>query len=65
LGYLSSINPNDITDVTILKSASATAIYGPDGVNGALVVTTKKGSRTKPTDQFSHTVQVEQSFLYA
>ena len=59
LGYLSSINPNDITDVTILKSASATAIYGPDGANGALVVTTKKGSRTKPQVSIGHTVQVE------
>lgn len=46
LGYLSSINPNDVQDVTILKSASATAIYGPDGVNGALIVNTKKGRRT-------------------
>jgi TonB-linked SusC/RagA family outer membrane protein len=59
LGYLSSINPNDIVDVTILKDASATAIYGPDGVNGALVVTTKKGSRTKPQVSVGHTVQVE------
>lgn len=59
LGYLSSINPNDITDVTILKSASATAIYGPEGANGALVVTTKKGSRTKPQISVAHTVQVE------
>jgi TonB-dependent SusC/RagA subfamily outer membrane receptor len=45
LSYLSSINPADILNVTILKGASSTAIYGPDGVNGALVVTTKKGSR--------------------
>ena len=59
LSYLSSINPNDITDVTILKSASATAVYGPDGANGALVVTTKRGSRTKPSVSVSHTVQVE------
>jgi TonB-linked SusC/RagA family outer membrane protein len=59
LGYLSSINPNDITDVTILKSASSTAIYGPDGANGAIVVTTKKGSRTKPSVSFGHTVQIE------
>jgi TonB-linked SusC/RagA family outer membrane protein len=59
LGYISSINPNDITDVTILKSASATAIYGPDGANGALVITTKKGSRTKPSISVGHTVQVE------
>ena len=59
LNYLSSINPNDITDVTILKSASATAVYGPDGANGALVVTTKRGSRTRPQVNVSHTVQVE------
>jgi TonB-dependent SusC/RagA subfamily outer membrane receptor len=45
LGYLNSINPNDIADVNVLKSASATAIYGPDGVNGAIVFTTKRGSK--------------------
>ncbi len=59
LGYLNSINPNDITDVTILKSASSTAIYGPDGANGAIVVTTKRGSRTKPQVSVGHTVQIE------
>ncbi len=59
LGYLSSLNPNDIVDVNILKGAGATAIYGPEGVNGAIVVTTKKGSRTKPSISVGHTVQVE------
>lgn len=59
LGYLSSINANDIVDVNLLKGASATAIYGPDGVNGALVITTKKGSKTKPQISVGHTVQVE------
>ena len=59
LGYISSINPNDITDVTILKSASATAVYGPDGSNGALVITTKRGSKNKPQISVGHTVQVE------
>lgn len=46
LSLLSAINPNDILNVTLLKSASSTAMYGPDGANGALVVTTKKGSRS-------------------
>lgn len=59
LGFLSSINPNDIQDVSIIKSASGTAIYGPDGVNGAIVVTTKKGSKLKPIVTVSHTVQQE------
>jgi TonB-linked SusC/RagA family outer membrane protein len=59
LGYISSINPNDIADVTILKSASSTAIYGPDGVNGAIVITTKKGSKQTPLVTLSHTIQLE------
>ncbi len=64
LGFISSINPNDIADVTILKSASSTAIYGPDGVNGAIIVTTKKGSKTKPQITVSHTTQIEKvSFM--
>ena len=46
LSFLNAINPNDVTNVTVLKSAAATAIYGPDGANGALVVSTKKGSRS-------------------
>lgn len=59
LGYLSSINPNDIVDVTVLKSSSGTAIYGPDGVNGAIVVTTKRGNKAKPVVNVSHTTQLE------
>jgi TonB-linked SusC/RagA family outer membrane protein len=59
LGYLSSINPNDVADVTILKSASATGIYGPDGANGAIVITTKRGSKAKPAVTFSHSTQIE------
>ncbi|GAA4319759.1 SusC/RagA family TonB-linked outer membrane protein [Flaviaesturariibacter amylovorans] len=59
LGFLSSINPNDIADVTILKSSSATAVYGPDGVNGAIVVTTKRGQKGRPQVSVSHTTQLE------
>ena len=64
LAFFSSINPNDIADVTILKSATSTLVYGPDGVNGAIVVTTKKGSKAKPIITFSHSTQFEQvSFM--
>jgi TonB-linked SusC/RagA family outer membrane protein len=59
LGFLNSINANDIADVTILKSSSATAIYGPDGVNGAIVVTTKRGNKARPAITVSHTTQLE------
>jgi TonB-linked SusC/RagA family outer membrane protein len=59
LGFLNSLNPNDIADVSLLKSASATVIYGPDGVNGAIIVTTKKGSKMRPIVTVSHTTQLE------
>ena len=42
---LSSINPEDIESFTVLKDASATAIYGSRASNGVIVITTKKGSR--------------------
>ena len=41
---LSSINPEDIESFTVLKDASATAIYGSRASNGVIVITTKKGS---------------------
>jgi len=42
---LSTINPNDIESFTVLKDASATAIYGSRASNGVIVITTKKGSK--------------------
>lgn len=48
---LSSINPNDIESINILKDASATAIYGSRGANGVIMITTKKGKAgTKQLD---------------
>lgn len=44
---LSSLNPNDIETVTVLKDASATAIYGSRASNGVILVTTKSGSKGK------------------
>ena len=43
-GDLSTLNPNDIESIDILKDASATAIYGVRGSNGVIMVTTKRGS---------------------
>jgi iron complex outermembrane receptor protein len=45
---LSTINPNDIESFSILKDASATAIYGSRASNGVIVITTKKGASGKP-----------------
>lgn len=44
---LSSLNPADIEDITILKDASSTAIYGSRGANGVILITTKKVRRAK------------------
>ncbi len=44
---LNMINPNDIESMSVLKDASATALYGSRASNGVLIVTTKKGSRGK------------------
>ena len=43
---LSSINPNDIESFSVLKDASATAIYGSRASNGVILITTKKGAKT-------------------
>ena len=42
--FLSLINPSDIENMTILKDASSTAIYGSRASNGVIIITTKKGS---------------------
>ena len=44
-----SLSPNDIETMTILKDAASTAIYGSQGTNGVIVVTTKRGSADKLT----------------
>ena len=46
---LASIDPNQIESVSVLKDASATAIYGSRGANGVIVVTTKKGKYNQKT----------------
>lgn len=42
-----SINPNDIESITILKDATATSVYGSQGANGVILITTKKGQAGK------------------
>lgn len=44
---ISSINPNDIENITILKDAASSALYGSRAANGVLMITTKKGSKEK------------------
>ncbi|MFT3855919.1 MAG: TonB-dependent receptor [Ilumatobacteraceae bacterium] len=47
LNPLSTLNTEDIASIDVLKDASATAIYGSRGANGVVIITTKKGSRTR------------------
>jgi TonB-dependent SusC/RagA subfamily outer membrane receptor len=48
-GNLGRINPNDIESFSVLKDASATAVYGVRGANGVILITTKRGLIGKPT----------------
>ena len=50
---LTFINPADIASIDILKDASATAIYGSQGSNGVILITTKKGQSGKPVLDFT------------
>jgi len=44
-GAFDDLNPNDIEDINVLKGSTAAALYGSDAVNGALIITTKKGNK--------------------
>ena len=49
---LNAINPDDIETMTVLKDASATAIYGSRGANGVVLITTKRGARGLGTMEY-------------
>lgn len=47
-GAYNNIDPEDIVSISLLKDASATAVYGAKGANGVMIITTKRGSVGKP-----------------
>ncbi len=49
VAIFTALNPNDIENVTVMKDASSTAIYGSRAANGVVYITTKKGTGEKPT----------------
>ena len=57
---ISYLNPNDIESVTVLKGGQAATLYGSEGANGVLVITTKKGTNTKPQVSFTSTVNADE-----
>lgn len=52
------INPNDVERVDVLKGGQAATLFGSDGVNGAIVITTRKGSR-RPEVTVTHSSNIE------
>ncbi len=50
---IAGLNPSDIENITVLKDAAATAIYGARAANGVIVITTKKGKTGRPIVNFS------------
>ena len=59
---LDLLNPNDIESFTVLKDASAAAIYGSRASNGVILITTKKGFGSRPQVAYSGSVSVLQNF---
>ncbi len=59
---LATINPNDIETFTVLKDASATAIYGSRASNGVIIITTKKGSEGKVKIAYSSTYTLKDPY---
>ncbi len=57
--YITKINPEDVENVTVLKGAVAAAIYGSKASNGVIVITTKHGTRGKPSITVSNTTTAE------
>ena len=61
---ISGLSPQDIESITVLKDASATAIYGVKAANGVIVLTTKKGRIGKPTVSYHGEMVVNQRPSY-
>lgn len=59
LGTLNSLNPNDIQTITVLKDASATAIYGSRAANGVVLITTKRGTSGEAKISYSGNYSVQ------
>jgi TonB-dependent SusC/RagA subfamily outer membrane receptor len=61
---ISWLNPQDIDNITVLKDASATAIYGSKASNGVIVITTKKGTPGRINVSYSTNVSVRERPTY-
>lgn len=57
---IADLNPEDIESLTVLTGAAAAALYGSSAANGAIVITTKKGSAEKTSVSFSQSTEFQQ-----
>lgn len=55
----SQIDPNEVADITVLKDASATAVFGVRGANGVILVTTRRGEKGKAKISVSSNVSIQ------
>lgn len=58
------IDPNEIESVSVLKDASATAVYGSRAANGVILVTTKRGRKGKPTVNYNGFAGIQNPTMY-
>src|SRR5690606_4608048 len=56
---INRLNPNDIESINVLKGANAAAVYGSEGVNGVLIITTKKGRAGTQSVRYTNTTMFE------
>lgn len=59
VNIMASIDPNDIESISVLKDASAGAIYGVRAANGVVLITTKKGKKGMPTINYSQRIGIQ------
>jgi TonB-linked SusC/RagA family outer membrane protein len=59
------LNPNDVESITVLKGGQAATLYGSQGINGALIITTKRGQKGKMRVSYSSSYNVEKINIMA
>ena len=59
---MSTINPNDIESISVLKDAAASSLYGSRAANGVIVITTKRGKKGAPAVSFKSSVSMTPTF---
>ncbi|NDW10359.1 SusC/RagA family TonB-linked outer membrane protein [Dysgonomonas sp. 520] len=61
-GSMAALNPNDIENVTVLKGAAASALYGQEGANGVIMITTKSAQKGRTVISANASLQVDNAF---